>query len=807
MDVNRLLQQVDACYEQNRGSDAEMLMQEGIAQAIQEQDEESLLQLLNELLGYYRETSQVDASYVVAERAIVQAQRMGLEGTLPYATTLLNVANAYRAGGRLRDSMQCYLTVRKIYEEILSADNMLVASLENNMSLLYQEMGDFRSAKECLLKALPIVEAKQAEFEMAVTYANLASTCMQLKEPEEACAYAGTAMQGFETLGVADAHYGAALSALGTYYYEKKEYAAAEEMFRKAMEIMEQNLGRNEYYERLQANAEACRSAIHEEHAGKEDTTERVMQPRADEQITGLDLCRRYYEAFGRPMLEQHFSDYVDQIAVGLVGEGSDCFGYDDAFSEDHDWGPDFCMWVTDETYAQIGEALEQAYAKLPDEFMGYKRTHSAVGHGRRGVMTISSFYNRLLQADEWEKIDWQQVSDASLAAAVNGEVFRDAEGIFSAFRKKLLQGYPEQIRYLKIAESAAKFSQTGQYNYQRMLVRGDVLTAQMMLSDSVKEAMKLQHYIEGIYPPHDKWLYRSLQDRPQGKVLSEMLMAIHRLSVKLSEKRSAGMSNDKPLSDEDLAGNQNGVLEAIEQVAQFLTKELYEANLISDSDSYLDAHTEELLQKALYAAKTDAELVEQIAELEFEAFDKVQNVGGRASCQNDWVTFSIMRKSQYLTWNRTMLLQYLYDFQREYRKGHNLITEKYGRMMESTAPEEYERIKGNFPVLTAEKKAIIEQIVQVQVTWMEEFAAEYPHLAENARSVRSTEDNLYNTSYETYLRGEISTYSDKMLELYGRYVVEHARDNKNLAYEIMEHSVHLYGYKDLTAAERLQGL
>ena len=784
MDVNRLLQQVDAYYEQNRGSDAEKLMQEGIAQAIQEQDEESLLQLLNELLGYYRETSQVEASYVVAERAISQAQRMGLEGTLPYATTLLNVANAYRAGGRLRDSMQCYLTVRKIYEEILSADNMLVASLENNMSLLYQEMGDFRSAKECLLKALSIVEAKQAEFEVAVTYANLASTCMQLKEPEEACAYAGAAIQGFEKLGVEDAHYSAALSALGTYHYEKKEYAAAEEMFRKAMEIMERNLGRNEYYERLRENAEACRNAMREEHAGKEGATEQIMRPQADEQVAGLELCRRYYEAFGRPMLEQQFPDYVDQIAVGLVGEGSDCFGYDDAFSEDHDWGPDFCMWVTDDTYAQIGEALEQAYANLPDEFMGYKRTHSAVGRGRRGVMTISSFYNRLLQADEWEKIDWQQVSDASLAAAVNGEVFRDEEGIFSAFREKLLQGYPEQIRYLKIVESAAKFSQTGQYNYERMLRRGDVLTAQMMLSDSMKEAMKLQHYIEGIYPPHDKWLYRSLQDRPQGKVLSEMLMAIPKLSVKLSEKL------------------QNGVLEAIEQVAQFLTKELYEANLISDSDTYLDAHTEELLQKAQYASKTDAELVEQIAEREFEAFDKVQNVGGRASCQNDWVTFSIMRKSQYLTWNRTMLLQYLYDFQREYRKGHNLITEKYGRMMESTAPEEYEGIKGNFPVLTAEKKAIIEQIVQVQVAWMEEFAAEYPRLAENARSVRSTEDNLYNTSYETYLRGEISTYSDKMLELYGRYVVEHARENKNLAYEIMEHSVHLYGYKDLAAAE-----
>lgn len=155
------------------------------------------------------------------------------------------------------------------------------------------------------------------------------------------------------------------------------------------------------------------------------------------------------------------------------------------------------------------------------------------------------------------------------------------------------------------------------------------------------------------------------------------------------------------------------------------------------------------------------------------------------------------------MTWNHTMLLQYLYDFSREYYRGHNLIEEKYGRMMESTAPEEYEKMKKYFPELSEEKKAIIEQIVHMQVAWMEEFAAEYPCLADNARSVHSYDDNLYNTSYETYLRGEISTYSDKMLELYGRYVVDYARANKNLAYDIMENSARMYGYKDLEAAEK----
>ena len=148
------------------------------------------------------------------------------------------------------------------------------------------------------------------------------------------------------------------------------------------------------------------------------------------------------------------------------------------------------------------------------------------------------------------------------------------------------------------------------------------------------------------------------------------------------------------------------------------------------------------------------------------------------------------------------MLMQYLYDFHREYARGHNLIEEKYGRMMESTAPEKYREIKSHFPELSEEKKSIIEQVCGVQVGWMEDFALRYPSLSDNARSIHTYEDNPFNTSYETYLRGELGTYSDKMLQLYGRYIVEYARAGKNLAESIMGNSVRMYGYSTLEEAE-----
>lgn len=202
----------------------------------------------------------------------------------------------------------------------------------------------------------------------------------------------------------------------------------------------------------------------------------------------------------------------------------------------------------------------------------------------------------------------------------------------------------------------------------------------------------------------------------------------------------------------------------------------------------------------------TREELVEAIVKLEWKAFDKVKNEGGRADCQNDWNTFSVMRKSQYLTWPFTLLQSFYMDFVEANERGWNLITEKYGRMMESTAPEEYEAIKEQLPFCSEQKKAIVNQIVLLQVEWMEEFARQYPQMAANARSIHTYEDTPYNTSYETYLRGELFTYSDRTLGLYGQWIVEQERAGENLAKKIMEQTALLYGYTSLEAAEQALG-
>lgn len=195
-------------------------------------------------------------------------------------------------------------------------------------------------------------------------------------------------------------------------------------------------------------------------------------------------------------------------------------------------------------------------------------------------------------------------------------------------------------------------------------------------------------------------------------------------------------------------------------------------------------------------------QLVDEIVQMEWKAFDQVKNEGGRAGCQDDFTTFEIMRKSQYMTWTTEMLTRYKADFALQTEKGWNPITEKYARMMESTTPEKYAQLADSLPPLPEEKKAIIEGIVSIQVAWMEAFATQYPKVAGNARSIHTYEDTPYNTSYETYLRGELGTYSDEMLLLYGAFIAGLAKAGQNLAEQIMTQTVHMYGYPDLKTAE-----
>ena len=763
MDMNQVLQGLDQLFETGKLEQVEEYLTKQMELAVKEDDFGAILSILNELLGFARENSQYDKCEIYGSRALKLGETSPYRDGIYHATTLLNVANAMRAAGRLKESGEHYKKAETIYDSKLPKGDVAFASLYNNEALLYEEMGEYENAKKALEKALEVLSSyEKTEYQQAVSYANLANTMVMLKRMEEAREYAIKALQLFAPLQVEDSHKGAALAALGEVEASFGNMEKAVDYYQQAENCILHHIGKNAAYLRVHERLMNLK-----EHSGKG--------------YTGAELCKAYYEMYGVPMLAEKFPEYVSRIATGHVGEGSDCFGFDDAVSRDHDFGPGFSMWVTKETYEEIGEALQEAYMSLPDTFHGYQRVNTSYALERNGVCIIEDFYERVLSGGHLpqKEEDYLALEDCYLACAVNGEVYRDEEGIFSAIRNQLKAGYPEGPKLLKIAQAAALFGQNGQYNYARTAKREEWTAALLAKTEAVKQGMRLAYLLADVYAPHDKWMHRGLK---------EMNSAVYSLVEQLTD---CDLKDVKKTTD------------LFEKLSILLLEQMRKKGYVTMEGTFLPDVAVEIARRGQYAMESMEELVDAVVMLEWKAFDKVKNVGGRAGCQDDWETFQIMRKSQYLTWNRTMLIQYRLDFEAANMAGRNLISEKYARMMESTVPEEYKAIEKELPVIPKEKKAIMESILSIQVQWMEEFAARYPGLAKKARIIHTSEDKPWDTSYETYLRGELSTYSDAMLELYGRFIVEIAKNEQNLAKMIMMNTVKMYGYESLEEAHR----
>ncbi len=235
--------------------------------------------------------------------------------------------------------------------------------------------------------------------------------------------------------------------------------------------------------------------------------------------MKGIELSEKFYTEFGEPMLKTDFARLLPYIAVGLVGSGSECFGYDDELSSDHDFEPGFCIFLPDEDTVSRRDAflLERAYGKLPREFMGYKRPIlSPVGGNRHGVIRMSEFFEaRTRRADgELGFADWLSVPETSLAEAVNGKTFFDGLGKFTEIREKLAY-LPRDVRLKKLAGELLIMGQSGQYNYPRCIKRGDTAAAQMSVAEFVKSALHAIFLLNGRYMPYYKWTFRALLDLP----------------------------------------------------------------------------------------------------------------------------------------------------------------------------------------------------------------------------------------------------------------------------------------------------
>ena len=255
--------------------------------------------------------------------------------------------------------------------------------------------------------------------------------------------------------------------------------------------------------------------------------------------MKGMELSRLYYEKVCKPVIEKEAGELTERTAVGLVGEGSECYGYDDEISRDHDFGPSCCFWLTKEDYRIYGGKLREILDSLPKSFMSFPALKmSEWGGGRRGVLNTESFYRKFTGKENGPETlnEWRMIPETNLSIVTNGSVFSDPLGEFTKIRNRLLEYYPEDIRLDKIASRCMKIAQSGQYNLGRCLKRGEFVAARIAEAEFINESIYMIYLLNKKYMPFYKWMHKDMQFLPiLGKEVHNLLNNL--ISIQNSEK------------------------------------------------------------------------------------------------------------------------------------------------------------------------------------------------------------------------------------------------------------------------------
>lgn len=583
-DAEAFLKGLDAIFEAHEGATkAEPYLLQAMDDAENARDDAGLLTVLNETMGFYRSQGRHEDNQWIVQRSIELALRMRLEGTEAWTTTLINAATSMRAAGRYDQAEDLYRQAIDSAKTTLSPTDRRMAALHNNLSMLYSETGRPEQALHELEAALRVLEAASVDpsndIDIAATHTNIALILLELPADErhtgssgetehagapsnhmtppatspdsptdnstpaaahldEAMRHARQSLDIYRNAGQEHAgHYASALAGYAQVCLAAGHADKAVRRYRQALSVIEENYGRdNDYYRITAANlVQAQEKAAESELSGVIATPGTATPDAAASSgtvqsdntpartIPGLKLARAYWQEFGKPLIAERYPEYQGRIAAGLVGHGSECYGFDDELSHDHDFGPGFCLWLTDEDYAAIGERLQADYESLPDTFMGFgpkSQTARAQGAGRRvGVFRIGDFFESITGYRQAPPADrpheWLMLDEPTLAAATNGEVFADPLGAFSKTRQgfKLM---PEDVRLSLISRRLGMIAQAGQYNLPRMLQRGDGAAAWCAINEFAEAVASLVFLINtpvsAGYMPYYKWRFAALR-------------------------------------------------------------------------------------------------------------------------------------------------------------------------------------------------------------------------------------------------------------------------------------------------------
>lgn len=267
MDIDRFFEELDSYFEKNDTAGVDAYLTASLQKAQEEEDYAAYISIGNEMIGFYRSVSAFEKAYVAAEDVLLLMEELNLEESEHFATTLLNAATAYSAGGNFAQAMRFYRQAVQIYEKLLLPEDYRWAGLYNNMSILLEKMDENEEAADCAKKALAVIEKQEAgDAQTATTLTNLALIYFKLSKNEEAKTHLSRAISLFEKEDAApNEHYSGALAGMGEACFRDGSYEESLSYYERALEDVKRHYGENMSYGILCENCAAVCGAMGDE--------------------------------------------------------------------------------------------------------------------------------------------------------------------------------------------------------------------------------------------------------------------------------------------------------------------------------------------------------------------------------------------------------------------------------------------------------------------------------------------------------------------------------------------------------------
>lgn len=707
----------DKLIKNNKINEARSFLEDSLEAAIKEKNTGLIIQILNEAIGFYRDISEFDTSVKYAKSLLKLIRGTSLDPK-DEVTTLVNIANAYRAGSLFDDSLELFKEAATKFDSYNLCDNNLKAAIFNNLALLYEDEGKYQMAINWLFKALEYVTD---EIKVASTHVNIGMCYLKINDLARAKEQIDEAMPIFEK-NKNDFHYSGYVALLAKYYNLSSNDIDAIKYYEESLANLIKTVGQNSFYKEL-----------------KEELFELYDKNNFPHHIKGLELTEVYFNENRALLMNKIPNECKEYITIGLFGLGSECYGADDEISEDHDFDQGFIILVEDSVSKECFKQIEEAYSSLPKL---YKRFY-LLNQPKHGVHYLSEYLNGYLGV-----ADIKNISKESKALICNGRIFY--EGFMSTF-SKLRYNIRKETNYeflIDLSLKALDINKYIPYNLKRALDRNDKYTYKALKNNLVNHLIEFYYIYHKKYLPHDK-LRLKLMD--ENSIIKKWIYYI--------------------LDNEDISS-------LYEEIGSKILDVLHSFNIIKRINTlYIEDYKDEIVA-FVHGWENKRSKVNKIVETEWKMFKALKNTGKRASCQNNYPYFKLMRESQYLTFNDELLDSYLNDLKLACENNYNLLEIKYAFMEETVDPNHYQKIKNRLPKLSNFQQRLIFNISEVVLEMKEEYDKS-PHA--QMRDNSSLYDTYDNASYETYLKGELSSYSEKTLYLYARMLQEFSQNGQNI--------------------------